>query len=47
MININCKENCIHQDDGKCTFESVVESIITVNDSKCLYYKNCKNTKKV
>ncbi|MFQ8988379.1 MAG: hypothetical protein ACLR6T_06815 [Intestinibacter sp.] len=37
MTNINCSENCIYQQDGKCCFENICEQKIKPNPS-CAYY---------
>lgn len=37
MVNINCVEDCIYQEMGKCTLECVV-SLDSIDPGKCTYF---------
>lgn len=45
MVNINCVEDCIYQEMGKCTLECVV-SLDSIDPGKCTYFVK-KNGKKL
>lgn len=50
MMNINCSENCVHQQNGKCilnrisTFSTISSSIYGCAYFKPKAYENMKNS---
>ncbi|AYD39589.1 hydroxymyristoyl-ACP dehydratase [Clostridium fermenticellae] len=39
MMNINCSEKCIHEKNGKCTLDHVMQLSNAFNsESKCAYF---------
>lgn len=44
MVNINCTSNCIYQQDGKCTLNTLNKTYINTSNintnSKCIYFKD-------
>lgn len=43
MTNINCSNDCIYQEDGKCRFESVMAMSVT-HENNCAYYAKADDT---
>ena len=39
LTNINCLQNCIYQDDGKCTLEKISTLDLTPRNS-CAYFSS-------
>lgn len=42
MVNINCIEDCIYQESGRCTLDHVIAAD-KINLEKCTYYIKKKN----
>ncbi|WP_156940163.1 hydroxymyristoyl-ACP dehydratase [Caldanaerobius polysaccharolyticus] len=38
MMNINCTEKCIYQEDGKCTLNHIEPINSTYNPTNCAYF---------
>lgn len=38
MTTINCSSNCVHQQDGKCTLDSVTKNSASVS-SDCVFFE--------
>ncbi len=37
MVNINCTEDCIYQDSGRCTLDHIT-AVNKLHPEKCTYY---------
>ena len=42
LTNINCLQNCIYQEDGKCTLEKISTLDLTPHNS-CAYFSSTIN----
>ncbi|HHV28401.1 MAG TPA: hydroxymyristoyl-ACP dehydratase [Clostridium sp.] len=38
MTTINCSSNCVHQQDGKCTLDSVTKNSASVSPD-CVFFE--------
>lgn len=47
MMDISCSENCIHKENGKCTFNHVtpLSSIFSL-EADCAYFTPIQSNKK-
>ena len=45
MMNINCTDNCIYQEPGRCTLDHVT-AVDKLNLGRCTYYSK-KEGKKI
>ncbi|WP_123054509.1 hydroxymyristoyl-ACP dehydratase [Clostridium sp. JN-1] len=45
MMNINCSEKCIHEENGKCTLDRIMPlSNVFNNEAKCAYFTARKSS---
>lgn len=44
MMDINCSENCIHEQNGKCTLNQITSiSNLSYSETNCMYFIPKKN----